>query len=89
VPKTLKITKSKGKSGGSKPINIDENLRDADWIKTMSWDIPDVQTDEDLKKYLRSRGMTMEEFKKLPAYEGWMKRNQKRSHPKPGSREKK
>ena len=60
-------------------MNIDEKLRNADWIRTGEWEafltengtlIP-VETEEQLKEWLLQQGMTMKHFKKLPKYESW------------------
>lgn len=45
-------------------INIDSNLENSDWTK-QSNDLPEGK---ELEEYLKSIGMTMDEFKKLPAY---------------------
>ncbi len=49
-------------------INVDANLRNADWTKR-TWDLLDVKSKEDLLRYLKSKGMTMNDFKKLPVYQ--------------------
>ena len=45
-------------------IQIDANLENSDWTK-QSYDLP---TGEKLKQFLKLNGMTMDDFKKLPAY---------------------
>ncbi len=47
------------------PVDIDRNLEDADWVK-QSYDLP--EKGEELEEFLKSIGMTMADFKKLPAY---------------------
>ena len=59
-------------------INPDADPENADWIKTLSWDVQGVDTEDDLRKYLKSTGTTYEEFQKLPAYKGWLKHLEKR-----------
>lgn len=49
------------------PYNIDANLNDADWVK-QSWDLPEYGSKE-FNEYLKSSGMTLEKFKKLPVYQ--------------------
>ena len=49
-------------------INVDANLRNADWTKR-TWDLLDVNSKEDLLRYLKGKGMTMNDFKKLPVYQ--------------------
>ncbi len=49
-------------------INVDANLRNADWTKR-TWDLLDIKTKEDLERYLKGKGMTMKDFKKLPVYQ--------------------
>ena len=48
-------------------LNIDEQDHNADWLK-MTWDLLDITNVEELKEYLKAKGKTVEEFKKLPAY---------------------
>ncbi len=55
-------------------IDVDGELGNADWTKG-SWDILDVETEEELKLFLEQRGTTLAQFKKLPAYQGWLDRN--------------
>ena len=47
------------------PVDIDRSLEDADWVK-QSYDLP--EKGEELEEFLKSIGMTMADFKKLPAY---------------------
>ena len=47
------------------PVDIDRSLEDADWVK-QSYDLP--EKGEELEEFLKSIGMTMSHFKKLPAY---------------------
>ena len=61
------------------PINLDENIENADWTK-QTWDIltdedgNEIETEDDLKRYLRRQGISYTEFKKLPVYQGWLNR---------------
>lgn len=50
----------------NKPLNIDAILENADWTK-QTWDLPPIDSQE-FKDLLKSWGITMDEFKKLPAY---------------------
>jgi len=45
-------------------IEIDADLLNSDWTK-QSYDLP---TGKELEEFLKASNMTMEEFKKLPAY---------------------
>jgi len=45
-------------------IEIDADLENSDWTK-QSYDLP---TGKELDRFLKLQGMTMAEFKKLPAY---------------------
>jgi len=47
-------------------LNIDANLENADWTK-QTWDLPAIDSQE-FKDLLKSWGITMEDFKKLPVY---------------------
>lgn len=47
-----------------KTIQIDVDSENADWTKQSY----DFSTEKELEKFLKSQGMTMAEFKKLPAY---------------------
>jgi len=47
-------------------FNIDANLENADWTKR-TWDLPEYKSDE-FYRLLKSMNMTLEQFKKLPAY---------------------
>ena len=49
----------------TEPVDIDRNLEDADWVK-QTYDL--LGEGEELEEFLRSIGMTMAHFKKLPAY---------------------
>lgn len=46
-------------------IKIDEKLENADWLK-QTWDLPNNK--KDLERLIRSMGMTVDDFKKLPVY---------------------
>lgn len=49
-------------------INLDADLEEADWAKhTWDVDLPDFGTEE-FNYWLEDRGMTLEQFKKLPVY---------------------
>lgn len=47
-------------------MNIDANPNNADWTK-QSWDIPANSLDE-LRQWLASQELTVEQFKALPVY---------------------
>lgn len=47
-------------------VNIDANLEDADWTKK-TWDLPKYGS-KAFFRFLKRQGMTLEHFKKLPAY---------------------
>ena len=47
-----------------KVIQIDADLLNSDWAK-QSYDLP---TGKELEEFLKLIGMTMDDFKKLPAY---------------------
>lgn len=47
-------------------LNIDADLNNADWTK-MSWDLPKYKSKE-FMDFLKSSGITLEQFKKLPVY---------------------
>jgi hypothetical protein len=47
-------------------INIDEDPFNADWAKR-TWDLP-YDNAEDLRAFIESIGMTVEQFKELPIY---------------------
>jgi hypothetical protein len=46
--------------------NIDSVLTNADWTK-QSWDLPEYKSKE-FMDWLKSTGMTLDAFKKLPVY---------------------
>jgi len=48
--------------------NLDSDLENADWTK-QSWDLPKIGSPE-FEAFLEDMGMSLEEFKKLPAYKG-------------------
>ena len=53
----------------------DKDPRNADWIKTVSWDFPVLPQDEaELVEFLDTylNGETLEHFKTMAAYEGWL-----------------
>jgi hypothetical protein len=54
--------------------NIDANLNDADWVK-QSWDLPEYGSKE-FNEYLKSSGMTLEKFKRLPVYKWAVERGE-------------
>lgn len=54
--------------------NLDAKLENADWTK-QTWDLPDYGSEE-FKRGLESSGMTDAEFRKLPAFQAWL-----RDHP--------
>jgi hypothetical protein len=47
-----------------KTIKIDADLENSDWTK-QSYDLP---TGKELEAFLKLNNMTMDDFKKLPAY---------------------
>jgi hypothetical protein len=59
-------------------INLDADLRNADWTK-QSWDLTGIHSVEALRAYLKSQGMSVAAFKHLPVYrlnlrrEPWLK----------------
>ncbi len=57
-----------------KTIRPDADIENADWIKMQSFGMPEIETEEELKKRLKELGMTWAEFKKLPAYQGWLRK---------------
>jgi len=52
-------------------IYADERLENADWTKR-TWDLPASMTVDQLKMFIKSMGLTVEGFKKLPVYK-WNK----------------
>jgi hypothetical protein len=52
---------------------IDGRLENADWIK-MYWDLPWIQDADTLRGFLRDRGISIDNFKKLPIYRNNIKR---------------
>lgn len=56
------------------PVFIDDEIN-ADWVK-QTWDVYDdeglVDTDERLEVALRELGMSMDKFRTLPAYQGYL-----------------
>lgn len=48
-------------------INADADLLNADWTK-QAWDLPFEYGSQEFLGWLKQRGMTLAEFKKLPAY---------------------
>ena len=49
---------------GEEVIEIDADLENSDWVK-QGYDLPEGK---ELEGFLKLNNMTMEEFKKLPAY---------------------
>jgi len=49
---------------GEEVIEIDADLENSDWVK-QSYDLP---VGKELEEFLKLNNMTMDEFKKLPAY---------------------
>jgi hypothetical protein len=47
-------------------IKLDADLNNADWTKR-TWDLP-VKSADELRRYLKSSGRTVDEFKQLPVY---------------------
>lgn len=54
-------------------IKGDADQGNADWPKTRTWDALRVRTDADLVEWLKEMHWTMDEFKKMPCYQGWLK----------------
>jgi len=52
---------------------IDVSMENADWIK-MSWDLPRIQDADTLREFLRTRGISISDFKQLPIYRNNVKR---------------
>ena len=55
---------------GSGALHLDASPGGEDWIKRGAWDLHGVDDVETLRAYLAQTGMTAEEFKKLPVYQG-------------------
>ena len=49
-------------------LNIDANLVNADWTKTI-WDLP-PEGSKEFNELLKSAGLTLTQFRKLPASKG-------------------
>ena len=49
-------------------LNIDAVVENADWTK-QTWDLPQENSDE-FKALLKASGMTLAQFRKLPAAKG-------------------
>ena len=49
-------------------LNIDANLVNADWTKA-TWDLP-PEGSKEFNELLKSTGLTLAQFKKLPASKG-------------------
>ena len=58
-------------------VFLDDTLRNADWIKTRSWDGIEP-TDENLPMLAEISHVTVEQFKKLPSYQAWLARQSTR-----------
>ena len=56
-------------------FNIDADPENADWPKAGKWDLPEWVTPE-FDAYLKSTGMTLEEFKSLPVYKHAVRRGE-------------
>ncbi|MGD0397579.1 MAG: hypothetical protein ABSC04_01550 [Syntrophobacteraceae bacterium] len=56
-------------------FNIDADPENADWPKAGKWDLPEWGTPE-FDAYLKSTGMTLEEFKSLPVYKHAVRRGE-------------
>ena len=48
-------------------INLDADIHNADWTKR-TWDLLDVEDEDDLMEHLSDTGMSLEHFKTLPVY---------------------
>ena len=62
----------------SRPIDIDADPEDANWLRTIGFDLatPEgdvIETEEELARTLEDIGVSLEEFKKLPAWKGWLR----------------
>jgi len=56
---------------------VDADLRNADWSKRGTWDHTELPRNErELEAWLKrtyiGTDMTLERFKRMPAYEGWL-----------------
>lgn len=49
-------------------LNLDERIENADWTKR-TWDLP-PEDSEEFKELLKISGMTLAQFRKLPAAKG-------------------
>lgn len=49
------------------PLNLDGDLRNADWTKS-SFDLINFDSADQLRGWIEAQGMTVEQFKALPAY---------------------
>ena len=58
-----------------KSFNIDADLENEDWIKAGRWDLPPWGSEE-FNAYLKSSGMTLEQFKTLPVYKHAVRRGE-------------
>lgn len=60
---------------GDFPVTIlDDSVENADWIKRLRFDVPQIRSEEELRNLLSVLGITWEKFKRLPAYQGWLRR---------------
>lgn len=48
-------------------IDMDALLDNADWTK-QTWDLPFAYGSDEFRDWLKAQGMTLAEFKRLPAY---------------------
>ena len=61
-------------------IQPDNSLSNADWPK-QRFDMPGIKTEAELHAQLKQQGMTWAHFKTLPAYQGWLKDQERRAKP--------
>ena len=48
-------------------VDLDADLANADWTK-QSWDLLGFENADQFRAWLKAQGMTVEEFKRLPAW---------------------
>jgi hypothetical protein len=66
---SLKVRKS---AKGKIIINVDKDIKDADWIK-MTWDLPPIGSEE-MNAILKMNRKTVDDLKKLPVYQSLSKK---------------
>ena len=71
----MEITKS-----GFISIFFDEELKNADWTKS-DFDLMGIKTPLQLRNRLKKLGISLNKFRTLPAYQGWLKDQEQRAKP--------